>query len=63
MFEYLTADGTVQFIHIQVKLPGVLVDFCIGWGVSNSLTVIGQGKESSKGYIKFRGLKISFISC
>lgn len=28
MFKYLTADGTVQFIHIQVEIPAVLVDFC-----------------------------------
>lgn len=39
MFKYLTADGTVQFIHIQVKLPTVLVDFCMVRGIENGLTM------------------------
>lgn len=42
MFEYLTADGAVQFIHIQVQIPTVLVDFCTGWGIGDGLTMFGS---------------------
>lgn len=46
MFKYLTADGTVQFIHIQVKIPAVLVDFCTGGGIDDGFTMFGSvGKE------------------
>ena len=42
VFKYLIADGTVQFIHIQVKLPTVLVDFCMSRGTGNGLTMFGS---------------------
>ncbi len=42
MFKYLTADGPVQFIHIQVEIPTVLVDFCAGWGIGDGLTMFGR---------------------
>ncbi len=41
MFKYLTADGAVQFIHIQVEIPTVLEDFCTGWGRGDGLTMFG----------------------
>lgn len=39
MLKYLTADGAVQLIHIQVEIPAVLVDFCAGWGTGDGLTM------------------------
>lgn len=42
MFKYLTTDGAVQFIHIQVEIPTVLVDFCTGWGTGDGLTMFGS---------------------
>lgn len=42
MFKYLTADGAVQLIHIQVEIPTVLVDFCTGWGIGDGLTMFGS---------------------
>lgn len=45
MFKYLTADGFVQLIHIQVEIPTVLVDFCTGWGTGDGLTTFGHAME------------------
>lgn len=45
MFKYLTADGAVQLIHIQVEIPTVLVDFCTGWGTADGLTMFGSVME------------------
>lgn len=42
MFKYLTADGAVEFIHIQVQIPTVLVDFCTLWGIGDGLTMFGS---------------------
>lgn len=42
MFKYLTADGAVQFIHIRVEIPTVLVDFCVGWRIGDGLTMFGS---------------------
>lgn len=50
MLEYLTAYGDVQFVHIKVKLPAVLVEFCVGWRISDGFAVIGQSTGSSKQY-------------
>lgn len=41
MFKYLTADGAVQLIHIQVEIPIVLVDFCTGRGSGDGPTMRG----------------------
>lgn len=45
MLKYLTADGAVQLIHIQVEIPTVLVDFCTGWGTADGLTMFGSVME------------------
>lgn len=42
MFKYLRGDGAVQFIHIQVEIPAVLVDFCTGWGIGDGFTMFGS---------------------
>lgn len=43
VFKYLTADGAVQFIHIEGEIPTVLVDFCTGWRICDGLTTFGSG--------------------
>lgn len=58
MFKYLTADGFVQLIHIQVEIPTVLVDFCTGWGTGDGLTTFGHAIEEI--YLK---KKIIFWMC
>lgn len=42
MLKYLTADGTVQLIHIQVEIPAVLGDLCTGWGIDDGFTRFGS---------------------
>lgn len=41
VFKYLTADGAVQFIHIEGEIPTVFVDFCTGWRICDGLTMFG----------------------
>ena len=40
MFKYLSGDGPVQFIHVQIKVPTVLIDVCPGWRVGDGFPVV-----------------------
>lgn len=41
VLKYVTADGTVQLIHVQVEIPRVLVDFHFGRWIGDGFTVFG----------------------